>query len=447
MIGYLLKIKLKTYLYALLLACISFLIIYEFNLHNKIMRTSYHRDKENVPILMWWTQFMANDDNKELICANNVKCIFTQNRKYFQDPNTAAFIFYGSNFIPYDLPLPRKKSDRWAILHEESPKNLGLFLHQEAQELFNITSTFSRYSHFPITLQYLSGLEALTDRKYFISTENKNTLLNHLSPVMYIQSDCVTPLERDSYVSELMQYLSVDSYGKCMNNKVLPEEFTKDPLQHLYSERFMSFVAQYKFTLAFENAVCDDYITEKLWRPLIAGSVPIYIGSPTIQDWLPNNKSVIIASHFDSPRELADYILKLNSDDALYESYLQHKLSARVDNRKLVQSLRERQWGIDETDSIHFIEAFECFVCECVHQDIKLEIPNPNHYNCPVPISPITREKNESNWWINHWHDGKCQARVLRNYLNDHTVRNFTKESFDNENRYKTPLINSFYCL
>lgn len=41
-------------------------------------------------------------------------------------------------------------------------------------------------------------------------------------------------------------------------------------------------VAKYKFVLALENGICDDYITEKLWRPLIAGSVPVYVGSPTV---------------------------------------------------------------------------------------------------------------------------------------------------------------------
>lgn len=51
----------------------------------------------------------------------------------------------------------------------------------------------------------------------------------------------------------------------------------------LDDEEFFAFVAQYKFTLAFENAVCDDYITEKLWRPLIVGSVPVYYGSPTFK--------------------------------------------------------------------------------------------------------------------------------------------------------------------
>jgi hypothetical protein len=42
-------------------------------------------------------------------------------------------------------------------------------------------------------------------------------------------------------------------------------------------------VARYKFTLSFENAVCNDYITEKLWRPLTVGSVPIYMGSPSVR--------------------------------------------------------------------------------------------------------------------------------------------------------------------
>lgn len=35
--------------------------------------------------------------------------------------------------------------------------------------------------------------------------------------------------------------------------------------------------------IAIENAACPDYITEKFWRPLVIGVVPIYFGSPTIK--------------------------------------------------------------------------------------------------------------------------------------------------------------------
>lgn len=54
-------------------------------------------------------------------------------------------------------------------------------------------------------------------------------------------------------------------------------------MDSMTSDEFLHFVARYKFTLAFENAVCEDYITEKLWRPLTVGSVPIYWGSPSVQ--------------------------------------------------------------------------------------------------------------------------------------------------------------------
>lgn len=57
----------------------------------------------------------------------------------------------------------------------------------------------------------------------------------------------------------------------------------ENPSDSMNDAEFYQLMAKYKFTIAFENAIGDDYITEKLWRPLILGSVPIYMGSPSIQ--------------------------------------------------------------------------------------------------------------------------------------------------------------------
>lgn len=74
-------------------------------------------------------------------------------------------MFYGSNFDLIDLPLPRNGLIHdWALLHEESPKNTPALSHIEALELFNFTATFSRNSHFPLTLQYLKSADALTGK-------------------------------------------------------------------------------------------------------------------------------------------------------------------------------------------------------------------------------------------------------------------------------------------
>jgi glycoprotein 3-alpha-L-fucosyltransferase len=52
---------------------------------------------------------------------------------------------------------------------------------------------------------------------------------------------------------------------------------------------------QAKFTLAFENSATEDYVTEKLFQPLIAGSVPVVYGPPNLEELEPGPNSLINA--------------------------------------------------------------------------------------------------------------------------------------------------------
>jgi len=56
-----------------------------------------------------------------------------------------------------------------------------------------------------------------------------------------------------------------------------------DPIEGMEHDDFYTMMSKYKFALAMENAVCDDYITEKIWRPLMLGVVPVIYGSPKIK--------------------------------------------------------------------------------------------------------------------------------------------------------------------
>jgi hypothetical protein len=38
-------------------------------------------------------------------------------------------------------------------------------------------------------------------------------------------------------------------------------------------------VAEYRFYLSFENIMCDDYVTEKFYRALLRGNVPVVLGT------------------------------------------------------------------------------------------------------------------------------------------------------------------------
>ena len=61
-----------------------------------------------------------------------------------------------------------------------------------------------------------------------------------------------------------------------------------NPVTGMDHEEFYKLLATYKFTIAMENGVCSDYITEKFWRPFMVGSVPIIFGSPTSKVLLDN---------------------------------------------------------------------------------------------------------------------------------------------------------------
>ncbi|XP_045608866.2 alpha-(1,3)-fucosyltransferase 10 [Procambarus clarkii] len=373
--------------------------------------------------VLWWTPFTGVGSGQSRTCHLG-SCFFTEDRgAYLHHPRTEAVLFYGSDFSVEDLPLPRRSPHQWwGLLHEESPKNQPLFDHQQVLELFNLTATFRRESDFPLTLQHLESMESLTSGSEFVVTSVKTQLMaeEDLAPVVYVQSDCDTPSERDAYVQQLSKYIKIDSYGSCLHNRDLPPHL-HDPADTFDHVDFRAIVAKYKFTLAIENAACDDYITEKLWRPLTLGSVPVYWGSPSVKDWEPNPRSVIPVTEFESPQQLAWYLYKLMENETLYESHLKHKLKQKVDNLNLVRAMAHRKWGINnDFDKGNFIEHFECFVCDSVlSRRSKAEhtggevMASLNHYGCPEPPNVLTGKPNPKSFWVEQWHKARVEAKVL----------------------------------
>ena len=275
------------------------------------------------------------------------------------------------------------------MFHEESPKNNPILHHQATIELFNHTATFRRNSDYPLVTQFLTSLETLLSKpKYRTDQKSKEGL----AAVVYVQSACSAPSDRDTYVSELMKHIDVDSYGACLHNKNLPEQY-ESPMT-MDEDGFHDIIAKYKFTLSFENAICDDYITEKLWRPLTLGSVPIYKGSSTVQDWMPNNHSIILVDTFKTPEELAKYIIWLDKNDEEYAKYLDFKEKG-VTNQRLLKFMKNCPWG-QTLEEPNFVTGFECLICDRVHENLQREakglpkkeyIATQEHYGCPKPVN------------------------------------------------------------
>jgi alpha-1,3-fucosyltransferase 10 len=186
-----------------------------------------NRLEENVPVIIWWTPFTMNMGSYRT-CSGGHKCFFTNVRRYREAyrSRNKALLFYGPNFQLHDLPMPRLKNEHWGLLHDESPSSNYLFSFDEIIRMFNHTSTFRRHSDLNLLTQHLSSVDDLESTMYLISTSEKNRLQveKQLAPVAYVQSDCATPSDRDTYVKALMKYIGVDSYGSCLHNKDLPQK-------------------------------------------------------------------------------------------------------------------------------------------------------------------------------------------------------------------------------
>ncbi|XP_064457816.1 alpha-(1,3)-fucosyltransferase 10-like [Ornithodoros turicata] len=386
------------------------------------------------PVVLWWTPFtkQAGQSRK---CGKH-RCYFTEDRRFLHHQHLYAVMFYGSELSVGDLPLPRNIQHDWALLHEESPKNNFLFCMASVMSWFNHTATFRRNSDLPLTLQYLTGVDDLASKKFFRTTEEKNwaTRNQNLAPVAYVQSDCDTPIQRDAYVQELMKHIAVDSYGKCIHNADLPYELS-DAMQAMDDERFWHLLARYKFHLAIENAIADDYITEKLWRPLVVGSVPVYAGSPSVSDWLPNGlQSSILIANYSTPRQLAERLKEIDRNDSTYDSFLMHKNRGEVANEMLKATLQARTWGVNnEREKPNFVELFECLVCERVwHRRANTTArfqADKSHYSCDAPKSLL--KEGKASWWNDRYKQAIFEAQALDHFL----VRNMHFKDTDFENK------------
>lgn len=169
------------------------------------------RGNKELPIILWWSAglFPHFPADTERIDCNYSSCLVTRNRKVQLYKRTAAIIFYGTDFRAYEAPLPRLPHQTWALFHEESPMNNYVLSHGPGIRLFNYTATFRRESDYPLTLQWLPSLEYLL-QPLAVSLQEKNRWRRAgLAPVLYMQSHCDVPSDRDRYVQELMKYIEV----------------------------------------------------------------------------------------------------------------------------------------------------------------------------------------------------------------------------------------------
>ncbi len=205
---------------------------------------------------------------------------------------------------------PRKpKGQLWAALSVESAVHYPLSAQRsELGGLFDIWMTYRRDSD--VWCPYLSP-------DYDVSLYDEPVEKTEPHPAAALISSPYDRSDRLALLTGLMRHMPIDSYGSVLNNRVLAND--KGPI----SKRLT--ISRYRFTMAFENAIENDYVTEKFFDPLMVGSVPVYLGAPNIDEYAPGDHCFINAKDYAGPDDLAAYLLELCSDADAYTRYFRWK--------------------------------------------------------------------------------------------------------------------------
>jgi hypothetical protein len=67
----------------------------------------------------------------------------------------------------------------------------------------------------------------------------------------------------------------------------------------------------YRFNIVIENAIVDDYVTEKFYEGLKSASLMVYLGAPNVHRYAPARRSFINVADFSGVDDLARYLMQV----------------------------------------------------------------------------------------------------------------------------------------
>ncbi len=218
-------------------------------------------------------------------------------------PGADALVVHVPTCDPVALAAtPKPPGQLWVAWSLESRPNCPLLDRPEFMARFDLTMTYERSSdvwHPYLDPQLVTQIQSVAPE-----------VDRAASPVVWLGSNGRDLSDRAAYVAQLMRRVRVDSFGTVLRNQ--PERVPPGAAARVALYR------RYKFVLAFENSRATDYVTEKVFDALRAGSVPVYRGCEQVAELLPSPDCYIDADRFSSPRELGDFLDHLDREDAAY---------------------------------------------------------------------------------------------------------------------------------
>ena len=294
-------------------------------------------------VLSWHLQphapFITLDDIPLWCDKSCVSLEQTRDKTRLQEADIVVFNFdhmwATSTFFtfPYEVLTKKPPGAVFVLSATESPHNTGRERYRTSAFLANFHMLWSYHHGLLMRSTY-----AAMDRVVYSDVLGPPTVpfnRRRSAPVVALVTNCGRQsIGRSKFLLKLIRHVAVHSYGKVYNNRCLPAFPPADQgkegmilrsrqLNHLL-------MAHYKFVFAVENSLCTDYITEKYFRGLMVGAIPIVAslnGNPNYTALKPNLRSPVYLNAFDyqSVAELGKEVERIASSEKLFNSFMKYR--------------------------------------------------------------------------------------------------------------------------
>lgn len=316
------------------------------------------------------SELLAPKEFEKLQCPIT-NCILTTNKTFFESTiQYSAILFHVGRTKIYSKPFARSPDQMYVFVSQESPAttmhNLG-----DENYFYNLTMTYRLDSDIVFPYRYFREIKSLQivapnlkpnwlePNKTYSNEKLLEKFEGKTKTAALFVSECNTLSSRENLVRDIQMHLKVDVYGKCGNLTCIRYSPECDAILN----------NDYKFYFSFENALCKDYVTEKVYDQMENNIIPVVFGGANYGKFLPPHSYVDVET-FSNVRSLVEFLEWLGSSPQEYVKYFWWK----------------------EHYELTFVHPY-CKLCEIL--------------NRPGLKEEIHVVKNIEEWW----HGGQCRLR------------------------------------
>ncbi|XP_041819977.1 4-galactosyl-N-acetylglucosaminide 3-alpha-L-fucosyltransferase 9-like [Chelmon rostratus] len=265
-------------------------------------------DTEPDTIVLIWMWPFGHKFNLSCRTFNIERCHLTDDKSLYHKAH--GVIFHHRDIHGNLTSLPKETRpwfQKWVWQNMESPANSDPI--PEVNHFFNLTCNYRLDSNIPVPYGHLVPVTP-EDESFKLPAKDKL--------VCWVVSNWKPNYKRVQFYNEMKNHVMIHTYGR---------EFDKDLTKQEYSK----IVSSCKFYLSFENSIYKDYITEKLYRPMSLGTVPVVLGPSrqNYEDHIPGD-SFIHVNDFSTPKELAERLIYLDQNNSKYMRYFNWRRRFKV---------------------------------------------------------------------------------------------------------------------